>query len=143
MDTKSKGLSHSWQKNPPGSSQSKGSSSELRKFIPNLTSKLGKDRKLPPQECQCHMDKNLCLFYGTLGHVAKDCPKSMSVASKGRTVKTTQESISLAKPPSADPKKDGAVLGTTHNPRIAQNSLMWKLPYSAHLLFPTQTHSFF
>src|SRR6266481_2548559 len=105
-DDNSKGLSHSWQRNPPGSSQSKGSMSEPRKFIPDLTSKLRKDRKLMPQECQCHMDKNLCLFCGTPGNVAKECPKSMLVASKAHTIKTTQESASLSKPPGVDPKKD-------------------------------------
>src|SRR6266481_8067788 len=57
MDAKSKGSSHSQQKNPPGSSQSKGSTSKPRKFLPDLTSKLGKDGKLTPQECQCHLDK--------------------------------------------------------------------------------------
>src|SRR6266481_6018569 len=61
-DTKSKGSSQSLQKNPPGSSQSKGSTSELRKFIPDLTSKLGKDGKLTPQERQRCMDKNLVSF---------------------------------------------------------------------------------
>ena len=106
MDTKSKGSSQSQQKNPPGSSQSKGSSSELRKFIPDLTSKLGKDGKLTPQECQHCMDKNLCLFCGAPGHVTKDCSKSTSVASKARAVKTTQESASSSKPSGADPKKD-------------------------------------
>src|SRR6266481_249812 len=105
MDAKSKGSSHSKQKNTSGSSQSKGSTSKLRKFIPNLTSKLRKDGKLTPQECQHHMDKNLCLFCGTLGHVAKDCPKSMLVASKAHTVKTTQESTSLSKPSGMDLKK--------------------------------------
>ena len=106
MDTKSKGLSHSRQKNLPGLSQSKGSTSKPRKFLPALTSKLGKDGKLPPQEHQHCMDKNLCLFCGTPGHVMKDCPKSMSVASKAHTVKTTQESILLSKPSGMDPKKD-------------------------------------
>ena len=105
-DTKSKGSSQSWQKGTPSSSQSKGSSSEPRKFIPDLTSKLGKDRKLTPQERQCCMDKNLCIFCGAPGHVVKDCPKSTSVASKACAIKTTQESASSSKPSGADPKKD-------------------------------------
>src|SRR6266481_1669808 len=105
-DAKSKGSLHSRQKNLPGSSQSKGSMSKPRKFIPDLTSKLGKDGKLTPQERQCHMDKNICLFCGAPGHVAKGCPKSMSVASKAHAVKTTQESASSSKPSSADLKKD-------------------------------------
>src|SRR6266481_462223 len=67
MDAKSKGSSHSRQRNLPGSSQSKGSTSELRKFIPDLTSKLRKDGKLMPQERQRRMDKNLCLFAAPQG----------------------------------------------------------------------------
>src|SRR6266481_832728 len=46
-----KGSSQSKQKNTSsGSSQSKGSSTEAKKTNPNLSSKLGKDRKLTPQE---------------------------------------------------------------------------------------------
>src|SRR6266481_2657063 len=105
-DAKSKGSLHSQQKNPPGSSQSKGSTSEPEKFIPDLTSKLGKDGKLMPQEHQRRMDKNLCLFCGAPGHVAKDCPKSTLVASKAHAVKTTQESALSSKPSGMDPKKD-------------------------------------
>ena len=106
MDAKSKDSSHSRQRNLPGSSQSKGSTSELRKFIPDLTSKLGKDGKLTPQEHQHCMDKNLCLFCGAPGHVVKECPKSMWVASKARAIKTTQESALSSKPSGVDPKKD-------------------------------------
>ena len=41
-DAKSKGSSHSRQRNPPSSSQSKGSTSKLRKFIPTLALSSGK-----------------------------------------------------------------------------------------------------
>src|SRR6266481_1848296 len=67
MDAKSKGSSHSRKRNLPGLSQSKGSMSEPRKFIPDLTSKLRKDGKLMPQERQRRMDKNLCLFAAPQG----------------------------------------------------------------------------
>src|SRR5882672_9789694 len=79
-DSKSgKGSSHSKQKNNSGS---KGSTSDQKKPDPDLSSKLGKDSKLTPQERQRRLDNNLCLFCGTSGHVAKDCPKSSSASSK-------------------------------------------------------------
>jgi len=56
--------------------QGKGSTSEQKKSTtPDLSSKLRKDRKLTPQEPQHHLNNKLCLFCGTPGHVAKDCPK--------------------------------------------------------------------
>src|SRR6266481_2334206 len=102
MDHKSnKGSSQSKQKNTTsGSLQSKGSTMEAKKTPPNLSSKLGKDRKLMPQEQQHHLDKNLCLFCGNSGHVAKDCPKSSSASSKARASKTAQDSA----PASSDSK---------------------------------------
>jgi aspartyl aminopeptidase len=36
-----------------------------------------------------HFDNELCMFCGLTGHIAKDCPKSTSRASKGRTAVTT------------------------------------------------------
>src|SRR5882724_3867842 len=93
-DNKSgKGLSHSKQKNNnSGSTQGKGSTSEQKKpTTPDLSSKLGKDGKLTPQERQRRPDNKLCLFCGTSGHVAKDCPKSTLASSKARASKTDQE----------------------------------------------------
>jgi len=88
-DSKSgKGSSHSKQKNNSGS---KGSTSDQKKPDPDLSSKLGKDGKLTPQERQRRLDNNLCLFCGTSGHVAKDCPKSSSASSKARASKTEQD----------------------------------------------------
>ena len=58
----------------------KGKAPEKPKPDPDLTGKLGKDRKLTPQECQHHMDNSLCLFCGKTGHIAKECPKSMAIA---------------------------------------------------------------
>ena len=75
-DAKSKGLSHSQQRNLPGSSQSKGSMSEPRKFIPDLTSKLRKDGKLTPQERQRRMDKNLCLFAAPQGMLQRNVQRA-------------------------------------------------------------------
>ena len=82
---KSKGSSKSKQRDSnssSGSTSSKGSTSESKKSNPDLSSKLGKDGKLTPQERQHHLDKNLCLFCGVSGHMAKDCPKSTSAAVK-------------------------------------------------------------
>jgi len=103
MDSKYKGKQKSASS---GSSQSKGSSLELKKTTPDLSSKLRKDGKLAPQEQQCRLDKNLCLFCSAPGHVAKDCPKCTSSAAKAHAAKTTPESISTPKPSSSDAKKD-------------------------------------
>src|SRR5882724_2674230 len=86
-DNKSgKGSSNSKQKkNNSSSTQSKGSTFEQKKSTtPNLSSKLRKDRKLTLQEHQCCLDNKLCLFCGTTGHVAKDCPKSSSASAKSQ-----------------------------------------------------------
>ena len=106
---KGKGSSKSKQKDSNSSSGltlSKGSTSESKKLNPNLSSKLGKDGKLTPQERQCRLNKNLCLFCGASGHMAKDCLKSTSTAAKARAASTTPapKSTSTLKP--SEPKKD-------------------------------------
>src|SRR5882672_10425815 len=101
-DNKS-GKSKSKQKDNSGSTQSKGSSSDLKKSTPDLSSKLGKDGKLMPQERQRRLDNKLCLFCGTSGHVAKDCPKSTSASSKARASSTEQDKSASS---STDAKKD-------------------------------------
>jgi len=68
--------------------------------------KLGKDGKLMPQERQCQLDNNLCLFCGNPGHVAKDCSKA-SVA-KAHAAKAEQEksvSTSCSNPSRINPLK--------------------------------------
>jgi len=105
-DNKSgKGSSQSKQKNNhSGSTQSKGSTSEQKKSpTPDLSSKLGKDRKLTPQERQCHLDNKLCLFFCTSGHITKDCPKYTLASSKARVSKTDQEKSAST---NLDSKKD-------------------------------------
>ena len=57
----------------------KGKALEKPKPNPDLTGKLGKDGKLTPQECQCHMDNSLCLFCRKTGHITKECPKLMAI----------------------------------------------------------------
>ena len=63
---------------------SKGKAPENPKPSPDLTSKLGKDGKLTPQEHQCHMDNSLCLFCGKTRHIAKECPKLSAIAARAR-----------------------------------------------------------
>ena len=86
---KGKGSSQSKQNNNNlscSSSQNKGKSWEPKKTsTPNLSSKLGKDRKLTPQERQRCLDKNLCLF---CNHRAADHNKVAATA-KAHTSKTT------------------------------------------------------
>ncbi|KAF9218325.1 hypothetical protein BS17DRAFT_654575, partial [Gyrodon lividus] len=50
----------------------------------DLSSKLGKDRRLTSEECKRHFDLKLCMFCGAAGHVAKDCQKSTSRPARGR-----------------------------------------------------------
>ena len=72
----------------------KGKAPEKPKPDPNLTRKLGKDRKLTPQERQRHMDNSLCLFCRKTGHIAKECPKSTAIAAQARAAITElQESF--------------------------------------------------
>jgi hypothetical protein len=49
-----------------------------------LSDKLGKDGKLTPQERQRRFDNDLCMFCGSIGHTADNCPKSTSAASKAK-----------------------------------------------------------
>jgi Zinc knuckle len=84
---------NSGQKKTPGNSCSSSSgnmatnsgslnNSTDKKSTSDLLEKLGKDGKLTPQERQHRMDGNLCLFCGKGGHMAKDCTKATSSASK-------------------------------------------------------------
>jgi len=114
--------SQSKQKNNnSGSTQSKCSTSEQKKSTtPHPSLKLGKDRKLTPQERQRCLTTNFAFFCGTSGHITKDCTKSTSASSKARASKTDQEkSVST----NSDSKKDWAVLKTPHDLRTALNSL--------------------
>ena len=58
---------------------------------PDLITKLGKDSKLTAAERKNQFDNKLCMFCGLAGHIAKDCLKSISRASKGHTAATTLE----------------------------------------------------
>ena len=72
----------------------KGKAPENPKSGLDLTGKLGKDRKLTPQEWQCRMDNSLCLFCGKTGHIPKECPKSTAIAARAHAAITElQESF--------------------------------------------------
>ena len=116
---KPQGSSKSKQKDLNSSSSStlsKGSSLDPKKSNHDLSSKLGKDSKLTPQERQHHLDKNLCLFCGASGHMAKDCPESTSTAKKAHAALTTPIPESTSTPKPLESKKKikqslGLVLG--------------------------------
>ena len=66
----------------------KSSGGKSTPFTSDLSSKLGKDGKLTPEERQRRVDNKLCLFCGKPGHMARDCRKSSSNATKARQVTT-------------------------------------------------------
>ena len=65
-------------------------------------SKLGKDGKLTPQERERRIKAGLCLFCGQSGHMARDCPRSSSSASRARAA---QLGSSDAPPSDEQPKE--------------------------------------
>ncbi|KIJ04871.1 hypothetical protein PAXINDRAFT_48659, partial [Paxillus involutus ATCC 200175] len=78
----------------PSTPNASSSSSKGKPFTPNLkpqsdlSSKLGKDGCLTAEERKHRSDLKLCMFCGNAGHMAKDCRKSSSSASKARAAKT-------------------------------------------------------
>ncbi|KAG6327113.1 hypothetical protein ID866_11977 [Astraeus odoratus] len=84
-------------KNPqhPSSSTPKSSNSS----VPDLSGVLGKDGKLTAMECLRHMKNLLCLFCGLPGHLAKDCPRSMSHTAKAHATQAASIAASTAETP--------------------------------------------
>jgi hypothetical protein len=74
---------------------------------PDISSKLGKDGKLTPEERQRRFDQGLCMLCGTKGHIVKDCPKSSNKGSgsKGRSAKTSDSKTEAASASTSEPKK--------------------------------------
>ena len=66
-----------------------------------LTPKLGKDGRLTQEERQHCMDNNLCLFCSKPGHIAKECLKATSAATKAHatTMEKAPDNSSSAKEP--------------------------------------------
>ena len=94
--------------NPPKSGQSgtpwntpAPTTSSTPKLASTLAPKLGKDGRLTQEERQRRMDNNLCFFCGKPGHIAKECLKATSTATKARamTVGKTPDNSSSAKEP--------------------------------------------
>ncbi|KAG6327860.1 hypothetical protein ID866_11228, partial [Astraeus odoratus] len=84
-------------KNPqcPSSSTPKSFDSST----PDLSGIIGKDGKLTAMECLHCMKNSLCLFCGLPGHLAKDCPRSMSHAAKAHTAQAASIAASTAETP--------------------------------------------
>lgn len=89
---------------PANSSAKAGNSggSKPSSSKPDLSSKLGKDGKLTPQERERRIKAGLCLFCGQSGHMARDCPRSSSSASRARAA---QLGSSDAPPSDEQPKE--------------------------------------
>jgi len=87
------------QKN--NSSSTQGNTSMPKEMTSNLSTKLGKDGKLMPQEHQCRLDNNLCLFCGNSGHISKDCSKAS--AAKTHAANAEQDKSTLTS--SLEPKE--------------------------------------
>ena len=69
---------------------------------PDLSDKLGKDRKLTQAEWEHQMQKNLCMFCGKPGHHAKDCQKMTSSAAKARAAQAGTLDATLSPALAAD-----------------------------------------
>ena len=84
---------------------SKGKALEKLKLGLDLTGKLGKDRKLTPQECQHCMDNSLCLFCRKTGHIANECLKSLAITAQAHATVTellesfVEEAKKIEQPP--------------------------------------------
>jgi hypothetical protein len=85
----------------PNHSGSSGNATASSKK-PDLSSKLGKDGKLTPDERQRRFKLNLCLFCGGSGHTAKECPKSSSSASKAKARSAKAEDSEATSAPEKD-----------------------------------------
>ena len=77
--------------------KSKSSRNQNQQKKLDLTDKLGKDSKLTTQECQQHLDNELCLLCSKSGHMVRDCPTSTKAraakASSSKSSKTKAESL--------------------------------------------------
>jgi hypothetical protein len=61
---------------------------------PDLSDKLGKDRKLKGNKQECHIKEGLCLYCGKPGHVAADCNKAAAAKACASKVELTESMVS-------------------------------------------------
>jgi hypothetical protein len=61
---------------------------------PDLSDKLGKDRKLKGDEWERHIKEGLCLYCGKPGHVAADCNKAATAKARASKVEPTESVVS-------------------------------------------------
>jgi hypothetical protein len=61
---------------------------------PNLSDKLGKDRKLKGDEWECHIKEGLCLYCGKPGHIAADCNKAAVAKAHTSKIELTESVVS-------------------------------------------------
>ena len=85
------------QKNQKKTKKSSNDNLTPQEKTSSLSSKLGKDGKLLPEERQRHIDQGLCLLCGSKGHMVKDCPKATtSGSSKACSTKTSDSTSASA-----------------------------------------------
>ena len=84
--------SNSGNSSNSGNANTGSSNTNQKKPNPDLSSKLGKDGKLTQAERQCRFKQNPCLFCGKTGHIAKECSKVTSTATKARSASATDKS---------------------------------------------------
>jgi hypothetical protein len=61
---------------------------------PNLSDKLGKDRKLKSDEREHCIKEGLCLYCGKPGHVAADCNKAAVAKAHASKVELMESAVS-------------------------------------------------
>jgi hypothetical protein len=66
---------------------------------PNLSDKLGKDRKLKGDERERCIKEGLCLYCGKPGHIAADCNKAAVAKARASKVEPTESAVSKKNSP--------------------------------------------
>jgi hypothetical protein len=61
---------------------------------PDLSNKLGKDRKLKGDERERHIKEGLCLYCGKPGHIAADCNKAAVAKARASKVELMESAVS-------------------------------------------------
>jgi hypothetical protein len=61
---------------------------------PDLSDKLGKNRKLKGNEWECHIKEGICFYYGKPGHIAADCNKAAAAKAHASKVEPMESTVS-------------------------------------------------